>query len=80
MDRVPLSFSLSQLIRLLGRFLKALIDRANNIQDERAKLERLSIQEDKVIAADTHANVKQMNLDLTAMTRESYCGCDCIDQ
>ena len=80
MDRVPLSFSLSQLIRLLGRFLKALIDRANNIQDERAKLERLSIQEDKVIAADTHANVKQMNLDLTVMTRESYCGCDCIDQ
>ena len=74
------SFSLSHLICLLGRFFKALIGRAHDVQDAMAKLERLSIQEDKVIAADTHANVKQMNLDLTAMTRESYGGRDCVDR
>ena len=45
-----------------------------------AKLDRLSNLEDKMVAADTHATVKQTSLDLMAMRRESYRGRDCLDR
>ena len=50
-SRSNASFSLVQLICLLGLFLKALIGKANNVQDAMAKLDCLSNLEDKVVQA-----------------------------
>jgi len=79
-SRSSASFSLFRLIRLSARFFKDLIGKANDVQDAMAKLDRLSNLEDKMVAADTHATVKQTSLDLMAMRRESYRGRDCLDR
>ena len=58
------SFSLFQLIHLLGGFFKALIGKANDVQDAMAKLDHLSTQEGQVVMAITLVTIKQMSLDL----------------
>ena len=80
MRRSSVCFSRFELIRVLGRFIKTLVDKASDVQDAIAKLDRLSTLEDKMVTAITLATVKQTSLDLTAMTRESYRGRDCVDQ
>ena len=79
-SRSGVCFSRFELIRVLGRFIKTLVDKASDVQDAMAKLDRLSTLEDKMIAAITLATVKDTNLDLMAMRREFYRGCDCFDQ
>ena len=72
--------SIFQLIRILARFFKVLIGKANDVQDAMAELDRLSTQEGQMVTAIILATVKQTSLDLVAMRRESYRGRDCVDQ
>ena len=80
MSRSSVVFSRLELIRVLGRFFKALIDKVSDVQDAMAKLDRLSTLEDKLVAVITLATATHTNLDLMAMRRESYRGRYCLSR
>jgi len=73
-SRSKASFSRSVLILLLGRFIKVLTVKPSDVQDAMQRLDRLSSQEDKMVAVDTLSTVKHTNLYLMAMRRKSYRG------
>jgi len=65
-SRSSAAFSRFELIRPLGRFIKALIGKDSDVQDAMAKLGSLSTLEDKMVVAITLA-------DVTNMKRKSCC-------
>ena len=58
MHRSSVCFSRFELIQVLGQFIKTLVDKASDVQDAIAKLDRLSTLEDKLVMAITLATVK----------------------
>jgi len=59
---------------LLGRFIKALIGKPNDVQDAMDRLDRLSAQELRMVVANIIAAVNHTNLDHTVMRRKSLPG------